>query len=179
MNKCLTSCRGCCKFEENERFFSPRLTDKEIERIKASKEGRNIQGVIFIKNSKNTFQIKLIKSWLSRGLYICPYLDEKTQLCRIYKVRPWDCVFSPFFATYGNKQKKKVLIVHFKKDSCEITDSMSESEFENYIKKSLDKWINEEKLIPLLKKYPGLICTPDLKKWDYTKDTFVVRELEI
>ncbi|MFH0818407.1 MAG: YkgJ family cysteine cluster protein [Patescibacteria group bacterium] len=167
MNKCLTTCRGCCKFKENRIYFAPKITDKEVANIKSN----GLYKKVFypFKNSKKIFQISLVKSKFSKDTFVCPYLDEETQICKIYKMKPFDCEFWPFLLMY-DKNRKNVLIAHFNKNICPITHTMSKTKFEDYLNKSLDKWMKKKNIIKLISKYPELV-------WDYEPVTFIVKEI--
>ena len=167
MNKCLTSCRGCCKFQKDEISFAPKITSDEIASIKSNGSYKPV--FIPFKNSKEVFQISLIKSKLTDEILVCPYLDEDTQKCGIYKIRPFDCQFWPFLFMY-NENKEKILIAHFDKDACPKNDIMSQKKFNEYLIKNLDEWISKKGLIQLISQYPELI-------WDFELDTFIIKEI--
>lgn len=169
MNKCLTTCRHCCKFRKERLYFAPKITDNEIDRIKSN----GLYKPVFFpfKNSKKVFQISLTKSKKLKDIFVCPYLDENTHKCNIYRIRPFDCNFWPFIFMY-DKSGKKVLIAHFNKEKCQATDLMSKIKYKDYLDKNLDKWINEKNIIELVKEYPELI-------WDYEPNTFIIQEINI
>jgi len=169
MNKCLTTCPGCCRFDKEDVYFAPKFTKEEFERIKSN--GFNKDFFKTFKNSKNVFQISLIKSKLFKDIFICPFYDEVTRICEIYKIRPFDCEFWPFMVMY-DENKEKVFIAHYNKDVCPITDDMSETQFKEYLEKTLDKWIKEKDLINLIKEHPDLI-------WDYELETFMIKEISL
>ncbi len=167
MNECLTTCRGCCKFKKDEIYFAPKITREEIATIKSNGSYKDVFRPF--KKSKKIFQITLIKSGLTKEVFVCPYLNEATQACEIYNFRPFDCEFWPFLLMY-DKKKEKILIAHVNKEICPITDTMNEGEFKNYLIKKLDKLMREKDVINLINKYPELI-------WDYEPDTFVIKEI--
>jgi len=168
MNKCLSVCRSCCKFKKKEVYFAPKITKKEIAKIKSS----GLYQPVFVpfKNSEKVFQISLTKSKTSNSTFVCPFLNEKTQLCNIYKIRPFDCAFWPFILMY-DKKKNKILVAHVTQESCLITNELSKTEFETYYKKNANKWINKKNITKLTSDYPDLI-------WDYETNTFVVEEIK-
>ena len=169
MDKCLTTCRGCCKFEKNALYFAPKITHEEIGKLRV----KGFYKPVFypFKNSKKVFQISLIKSKFSKNIFVCPYLDENTQKCGIYGLSPFDCRFWPFIFMH-DKKKEKVLIAHFNKELCQITDTMSKTKFEDYLDKTLDDWVRKKNIIKIISKHPELI-------WDYEPDTFIIKEVNL
>jgi len=160
MNIC-QKCRGCCKFEKSDVYFSPLFTKEEIEKIGADKK-------MFKKRGKDVFQIKLVRSKMQKNIFVCPFLDEETHLCKIYVNRPFDCKFWPFiFMRDGNS----LLLGCFKKDYCEITKSMSDEEFGKYLSSVFD-WIKANKIDELIEKHPDLI-------WDKEDDVIILKEYPI
>jgi len=172
INACLTSCRGCCKFLKDDTYFSPKFTDKEMKKI--SPKGKYKKLFQQFENSKKVFRISLIKSKNSKNVFVCPYLDEKTHICRIYKNRPFDCEFWPFIFI---KHKNQVYIAHFKKNQCEITGKMNDSEFRKYVEASLKKF-DREKVIKLIKDYPDLAWDPKKGKWNFKEDVFLFKKIK-
>lgn len=166
-NICLTTCRACCKFRKDELYFAPKVTKEEISHIKSSGLYKSI--FVPFNNSKKVFQIILKPSKLFKDIYVCPYLDEKIHMCGVYKMRPFDCDFWPFILMFDEK-KENILIAHYDKNICKITDIMSKIKFKNYLKSSLYKWIKEKKILELVRKYPELI-------WDYEPDTIILKKL--
>lgn len=169
MNKCLTACRSCCKFKKDEIYFAPKITREEIARIKSN--GAYKQVFDPFKNSRKVFQISLIKSKFSKDIFVCPYLDEDTQACNIYDIRPFDCEFWPFLLMHDEK-REKICIAHFNKEICQITGAMSKTRFEYYLNKCLNKWVHDKNIRKLISKYPELV-------WDYESDTFVIKEINL
>ncbi|MEO0281743.1 MAG: YkgJ family cysteine cluster protein [candidate division WOR-3 bacterium] len=161
MNIC-QSCRGCCKFKKDEEYFSPVFTKNEIQNAKIKKK-------MFKKKSDNVFQIKLVKSKIGDYL-ICPFLDEKTHLCKIYINRPMDCKLWPIIFMF-DKKKKDVLIACFDKSFCKILEKMDEDEFEKY-KNNVLEFIKSNKILDQLKEHKELI-------WDYESDTFVIAKIDL
>lgn len=161
MNIC-QQCRGCCKFEKNEKYFSPVFTKKEIETAKIDRK-------LSKKKSDNVFQIKLIESKFGDYL-VCPLLNEESHLCKIYPNRPMDCKLWPIIFMF-DKNKKDVLVSCFDKSLCKVIENMSDKEFEEYIK-NVFKFIKSNNIIDQLKKHKELI-------WEYEHDTFVIAKLNL
>ena len=70
---CLT-CRGCCRYSDNPSIWSANLLEQE-------KGALNLEGIRLIIHNHS---------------YICPLLEPKTHLCRIYARRPLECRLYPF-----------------------------------------------------------------------------------
>jgi Fe-S-cluster containining protein len=157
MNVC-QECRECCKFKKEHEYFAPLFTEEEVERIKADKN-------MFIKKSKNVYQIKLVKSRFDENILVCPFLDEKAHLCKIYPNRPFDCKFWPFIFM---RDGRKILLGCFKKDYCLITKRMSDEEFKNYLDSVFD-WMEKNKTIELIKTHPALV-------WEKEDDVIILKE---
>ncbi len=72
-------CKGCCRFINKDSIFRPSVSkDFAIK--------HNIQ-------RDNLKKIKLIKE---KNLFYCPFLELKTNKCKIYDERPLDCRLYPF-----------------------------------------------------------------------------------
>lgn len=107
---CIT-CANCCK------TMSPTYTNKDIKRISGH-----------LNISAKEFKAKwLLKDkegdWLNRSTP-CQFLDMGTNLCKIYEVRPVDCIGFPHFT-----KKKMVDYIHVHKqnvDHCPATLKMLE-----------------------------------------------------
>lgn len=163
-NICLDSCRSCCKFRKEDLYIRPKITVEEIARLKSAGHYRDVFQEF--NGSKNVFQISLVEK--NKDTFICPYLDEKSHQCSIYAIRPFDCEFWPFVLMY-DRRKEKVLIAHFNKSVCPITEAMSKATFDDYVKNGLEE-SKKQRILSLVKKYPELV-------WDYEEDTFVVCEI--
>jgi Fe-S-cluster containining protein len=93
--------------------------------------------------------IKLIPS-LQEGGFICPNLDLKTNLCRIYSERPFDCQLYPFLL---NRKKDKVFLsVHL---HCPFIEKNLEREsFKRYVR-YLKGYLSKIKIEPkFILEYP-------------------------
>lgn len=166
MNVCLTSCRSCCKFKAKDGYFAPKITDKEIEVLR--KKGLFKDVFVPFKDAKDVFQIKLVESRLSKGMLVCPYLDEQSHKCGMQGSKPFDCAFWPFMVM-RDKKSGNTVVAHYESDVCEKTCAMDKAAFSAYLKKNLDSWIKKG-LVKLVREYPALV-------WEYEKWTVVVKEL--
>ncbi len=155
-------CRGCCYFPEEEQYFAPIFTKEEIETI--AKTRKEMPTFKPFRDSANVFKIDIIPSTRKSGQYVCPFLDEKTHLCGVYGVRPFDCKIWPFM--FMKDKNGKTVLASFTKDACPITDSFSEKEYDEY-KKSILDFINKENGFALLKSHPDLAS-------DYEEETYII-----
>ena len=80
-------CDVCCRFPEKESFLAPYFTKDEIS--SAMQSGMNASS--FTANSG----CKITLTPYKEG-YICPAFNPETTLCKIYDVRPIDCIIYPF-----------------------------------------------------------------------------------
>lgn len=155
-----TKCKKCCRFDDKDLYFAPILTDEEMETIIGLGYSPNLFSKF--KDYNKIFQLKLIKNGKK---YDCPFLDLQSHLCKIYPNRPFDCRIWPFIIM--RDKKNKVVIGCFNKEYCDIV--YSKKEFDIFSNKLL-KWIEKEKIVELISKYPGLI-------WDYEEDTSIIMRL--
>lgn len=165
-NPCLTSCRSCCKFAEDEVYFAPKVTLEE--KIALEKEGSRAAKILPFRKSKNVFQIKLIRSGNEKDVFTCPYLDSATHKCSVYNIRPFDCDFWPLIFMKDKSGQKTVLGI-FKKSICPVTACMTKQQFEKDLELKLDKWFREKNVFELVAKYPDLV-------WDYEPDVSIIKE---
>ncbi len=159
------NCRGCCKFEKGDEYFAPLFTRVEINKLKSVKDKSIFKSY---KSSGNVFQIELVNSNNEKDVMVCPFLDEKTHLCGIYELRPFDCKFWPFVLT-KSKDGNSTTLSCFDKDLCPSLESLKDEHFEEQKNKVIEL-INSEEYKKLVQEHPGLV-------WDYEKDTFLVKEL--
>jgi Fe-S-cluster containining protein len=107
------SCANCCK------VMTPTYTTKDIKRIASHLEMTAVQ-----------FKTKWLKKerggdgdWINKSTP-CQFLDDKTNMCSIYEVRPADCAGFPHLP-----KKKMVEYIHIHKqniDLCPATFKMVE-----------------------------------------------------
>lgn len=116
----------------------------------------------------NAMRVIPNKSKLKQNSLVCPFLDEKRYLCRIYEDRPFDCAFSMFFLC---RKGEKVYLTLAREDCCKTINMMKESG-------RFDRWIRT--LVAFVKKnkelflhHPELIFSYDLLKRG-TKDSGLV-----
>jgi len=75
-------CLGCCRYNSNSSIWAPALLDEE----------------------KKVLGLEKLEPVVYRQAYICCFLNPETNLCKIYKRRPWECRLYPFLLnSYNNK----------------------------------------------------------------------------
>lgn len=151
----------CCRFAVHLARFSPIFTVEEYNKVIKNGYGKNM----FDKLDKNTYQVKLDKK--ENGFFICPFLKEE-KWCSIYEFGPYDCKIWPFILM-RNKEKDKIYLMMDKVNNCPSIKKASTEKRKKYIK-YLKKYLNDEKTIKLLKKYPKMISDYD---YDLTKICFM------
>lgn len=118
------SCANCCK------SMSPTYTNADIKRIAA-----------FLKISADEMKAKWLRkergtgNWLNKTLP-CQFLDIKTNMCKVYDVRPADCAGFPHLT-----KKRFIDYVHVHKqnlDECPATFKMIER---------MNELVNQESIV--------------------------------
>lgn len=85
--------------------------------------------------------------------FICPNLDLKTNHCKNYSERPFDCRLYPFLL--NKKEDKIFLSVHL---NCPfIKKNLKKRSFKGYVE-YLKGFLLQKEILDLLKKKPKLIC---------------------
>lgn len=127
------SCKGCCYFvsENEDSELAPYFTEKEL---------LDYPDKTFFVKKNGFFQVKLKKA-IEREGFVCPFLDEKTYRCIVYKKRPFDCISWPFVLNRGKDEKDCYLSVVDKKwcpavDIDEINRSGVANRVLSYIEKT-------------------------------------------
>ena len=118
-------CKECCKFHDDEVWFAPVFTEKEIALIPEKFQKKAV--FTSYRLSKNVKQIQLLPSKNAKALFVCPYYDEQSAKCEIYLFRPLDCKMWPvmFMRTRSND---RVHVVVVKKKHCRSVRNVSEKE---------------------------------------------------
>lgn len=160
-------CRTCCKFKKDEKYFAPLFTDEEVEKILKKIK---VNPPLFKKYKKfeNIFQIRLKK--ISKDLFVCPFYNQSTAMCKIYRLRPIDCLIWPFFVA-RSKDGKRVLLFRFERACCLACKEADKNEF-NLLQDRIKKLVSSKKIIDFYKKHKGLI-------WNYEKYGIKVAGLSI
>jgi Fe-S-cluster containining protein len=158
------SCRDCCYFYKNQRYFAPLFTEDELRKIKKLK--KQMPKFKRYKNHAHTYQVVLKKVRNKKLMYVCPFLDEKTHICTVYSARPFDCRTWPLMVM---RKKNRVYVAYFNQDFCPALKDLNEKEFRDYISYMV-KLVTGKRYINFLTKHPNLI-------WDYEKDVIPVKEI--
>jgi Fe-S-cluster containining protein len=114
------SCANCCK------TMTPTFTDKDLKRIAAHFE---ITPIEF--RDKWLVYEKSDKDWVNKK-QPCQFLDNTTNMCSIYEVRPADCAGFPYLT-----KKKMAEYIHVHQQNityCPATYKMVEKMMERYEK---------------------------------------------
>jgi Fe-S-cluster containining protein len=152
-------CRECCYFEEDERYFAPLFTGTERDAIDLKASFKPF------KNSDNVFQVELEESG---ERYVCPFLNEETHLCRIYKKRPFDCSIWPFL--FMKDRDGETVLACFERDMCPDFDKMSDDKFSKLCDAKIS-WIKQGNILNFLKEHKELV-------WDYEEDTIIIKKIK-
>jgi len=151
-SKICLKCRGCCYFDENEKYLAPFFSNEELSKI-SSKTFRDN----FKKKSGKLLQIKLSIADDKIGKLKCPLLDEKTHQCLIYEKRPFECMLWPFFIGW-DKHEKDVFLYVANKNWCKLSriNKIEENRIVNYF----IKYFVDAKIFDKIKK-------GDIAIWPY------------
>ncbi len=118
------SCDGCCRFKEADSTWRPKMTGGEIKAAKQS----DLFFKIFTKDKVDSTE--RIKTVSCEGQHFCTFLDQKTNACRVYDQRPFECRLYPFVLT--KKENKTVVMTHH---HCPyIQQKRQTQEFKDYTK---------------------------------------------
>mgnify|MGYP002346680261 CR=1 FL=1 len=92
-------CRGCCRFREAESSWTPSLLCEEA----IAFQNKGIQPSFFSLEKK-----KILPIWNERNdAFLCPFVEEDTYHCQIYKSRPLECQLYPFVLS---SRKEKIFL---------------------------------------------------------------------
>jgi Fe-S-cluster containining protein len=90
------SCDGCCRYADRDSVWSPLFLFEEILELT---QKNIVPSCLFTHpniHQKKPARIDLVES--DNGL-ICPCLEIKTNTCKIYSQRPFDCRLYPYLLT--------------------------------------------------------------------------------
>lgn len=87
------NCRNCCRFRDEKSVWSPCLLDEEIQVLL---EHKIPPAAISLDR-----RLLLIPDPCGEG-FICPFLNNQDNKCRIYKIRPFECALYPFLLNMRN-----------------------------------------------------------------------------
>ncbi|MEW6170384.1 MAG: YkgJ family cysteine cluster protein [Candidatus Omnitrophota bacterium] len=103
-------CQGCCRFQDSNSVWAPRLFNLERKKLSLSQ--------------------KIVKPIKYKDFFICPYFLIDKNTCKIYRRRPFDCQLYPFLL---NKNKNKIFLAIDSKCPF-IGENKNSQEFKKYIK---------------------------------------------
>lgn len=136
-------CNGCCRFSEQDSVWSPCLLEEDIQEMLDN----SIPPAIISMDKK----IIPIPNKEALG-YICPFLVEAGNKCKIYSFRPFECQLYPFLINL--RKKKVVLTVDL---NCPfIKENLNSKEFKEYAE-YLERFLNSPQQLELLKDNPQII----------------------
>ena len=157
-------CRDCCAFykEGDDRDASPTFTPEERLDADSIVSGENF---IYLPKKK-LYQAKLVDYAIDgpdTEFLACIFLNQDTHACKIYAVRPFDCVIWPYIIIRDAKGRIGLRLYH--KTHC---PSMNKQDDEAIKKHSA--YFSEElkKHYPMLKKNPSLILDYDTDYFEMT-----------
>jgi len=136
-------CKGCCRFLEAESVWLAGLLNEEVDILVKDHACKEI---ISAK--------KKIKPFFSTqsSTYICSFLAEQENKCKIYPLRPLECQLYPFLINYS--QENVWLAVDF---NCPfVADHLDTEEFKDYAK-YLDDLLSSDEFKKIFKTNPQII----------------------
>lgn len=89
-------CLGCCRFREADSCWSPRLLKEELvilSRRKSCKKALDSGG-----------SISLVPGNAGENNFFCSFLEQRSNRCRIYSLRPLECRIYPFLIKRKGKE---------------------------------------------------------------------------
>lgn len=124
-------CAGCCRFDQEDTIWSPRLLNKEKERL-----GKKIH---LIPNPK-------------QGNFLCSFLNIQNNKCKTYSFRPFECQLYPFLI--NRKEEDIFLAVDLK---CPfVKKNLKDPRFKEYTQ-YLNDFLNSPRQLNILKNNPQII----------------------
>jgi Fe-S-cluster containining protein len=142
-NDVCLKCRGCCRFSQPETSWSPILLDEEIEQLMA----RNYPPSI-IAPSKRIRPVPAPGS----DRFLCAFLNEENNTCKVYSFRPLDCSLYPFML---NRKGRSVFL------ACDlrcpfVEENLEKEEFKEH-SRYLSELLNTPAYLRLLRDNPQII----------------------
>jgi Fe-S-cluster containining protein len=128
------NCQGCCRFATQESVWQPHLLEEEIAAIAPFSK-----------------KLEVVKD-PEGGAYLCQFLNQKDNKCKIYTIRPFECRLYPFLL---NRRGKKVYVsVDLK---CPyIREGAALDAYKNYVS-CLSEFFAQPAVIETIKKNPQII----------------------
>ncbi|MCM8757687.1 MAG: YkgJ family cysteine cluster protein [Candidatus Omnitrophica bacterium] len=125
-------CFGCCRFKEKESIWIPKLLEEETYLLK----------------------IKKIKLEFKEEIFICSFLKIDSNLCKIYKKRPFECRLYPFLI----ESKNSNLFLSLHKGCPFIRNSLDSKSLQNYIN-YLNKFLKKSYYLSILIKNKSIFSS--------------------
>ena len=94
-------CKGCCRFKKPDSVWAPKLLRQETNHLLNNKDSKSH---IDAHNGIKLIQVS------TDDCFLCPFLDTTENKCRIYHIRPLDCMLYPFLLS--RKNDKVYLALH-------------------------------------------------------------------
>ncbi|MCK9572097.1 MAG: YkgJ family cysteine cluster protein [Candidatus Omnitrophica bacterium] len=138
-------CRSCCRFREADSVWSPCLLEEEIQEF-IDKDIPHTRVSIAINH-----RLCLLPQASGEG-FICPFLNEADNHCKVYACRPFECQLYPFLL---NMRAGKVLLT-IDLNCPYASEKIDSPEMRDYIR-YLAAYLNEKKQLKLLKDNPQII----------------------
>lgn len=136
-------CQGCCRFLQAQTEWAPCLLNEEK---KLLSENIRFASLISMDN-----RVCLISS--EKGdIFLCPFLNEEENKCRIYASRPFECRLYPFIL---NRKKSKVFLA-VDTNCAYAKDNLNSASFKEYLSYLLCL-LNSQKYKTILKNNPQVI----------------------
>lgn len=134
-NYCL-SCKGCCRFKESVSPWRPKVYLHEKELLGNTSVSSDVL------DEKRCIKTKTID-----GEHFCSLLNEKTNKCTAYAVRPLECGLYPFI--FVKKEGEMFLAVHL---ACPfVQENKDTQEFKEY-GRALESFFAQKHVKDFLKK---------------------------
>jgi len=140
--KVCLSCDVCCRFKENDDFWTPKFGEHERQSELAMKI---FKPEMFDKNH----HMKTIKT--ATGCH-CQFFNTSDQTCSVYAARPFECEFYPFLLAKQNGRASVYIHLH-----CPyIQQTIETASFETFAAK-IKEFIHKEDTLNFIRKNPALL----------------------
>ena len=157
-----SKCDVCCRFPEKDSFLAPYFTHDEIQSAFAYASGTEYNSVPnftpeihpFNKGGMGGFEGGKIILTPFKEAYICPAFNPATSHCRIYDIRPLDCVIYPFAIMWSADGRVIVLGLDMKCPYiAELINSGNLSAAETEMRNTMDS----SPVLDIISENPGLV----------------------
>jgi len=136
-------CQGCCRFRDEDSVWAPCLLKEEIIELIDTPAP-----AAYLSLDK---RIHVIKNALGEG-YLCPFLNQDSNQCKIYEKRPFECQLYPFIICLRDK---KILLTVDLNCPCAL-EKLNSPELKEYLK-YLSEYLNAPKQLQMLKDNPQVL----------------------